>query len=234
MKTFKAFILAVTIALIASWSVFAAPPGKGPGAGGKGHGPGHGQMTDDFRGAIHSLFAEHEKVKRSVELTDDGYRATTTSDDPEVAATLKKHVAQMESRLEGGLGVRHWDPAFVELREHYDDMAIKVENVEKGVSVSVVGKTPAAIKVAQNHAKIVSGFVKKGSEQMHATHPAVVAKSDDDAGAPVAQKSGCGDCGAGKEGACGDGQCGKGDKPCCAARAEKASPETETVNTSGS
>jgi hypothetical protein len=226
MRTLKAFVLAVAVALIASWSVFAAPPGKGPGAGGKGHGAGHGQMSDDFRGVIHSLFADHEKVKRSVELTDDGYRATTTSDDAKVAATLKKHVAQMESRLEGGLGVRHWDPAFVELREHYDDMAIKVENVEKGVAVSVVGKTPAAIKVAQNHAAIISGFVKKGGEQMHATHAAVVTKTDGDAAsAPVAQKGGCGSCVAEKEGArdaCRDGQCGKGDKPCCAARAGKA------------
>jgi hypothetical protein len=223
MKTFETFFLATAVTLIASLSVFAGPPEKGAESGGKGHG--HGGMSGDFQGVIHSLFAAHEKVNRAVELTDDGYRATTTSDNPEVAAMLKKHVAQMESRLEGGLGVRHWDPAFVELHEHYEDMSIKVENVEKGVAVSVAGTTPDAIKVAQNHAAIVSGFVKKGEEQMHATHAAVVTKAED---ASVPAKEGAGGCESCKPGksvasaTCEEGQCGKGNKPCCAALEETA------------
>lgn len=140
----------------------------------RGKGQGHGKGGGDFQGVIHALFADHEKIARVVEITDSGYRAKTTSQDKEVAALLQKHVAEMAARLDGGMSVRHWDPAFAEFREHYDDTAVVIENVEGGVSVTVSGKTPAAIKVVRNHAAIVSGFVEKGSKEMHQTHPAVI------------------------------------------------------------
>jgi hypothetical protein len=148
-------------------SLLAEPPGKG-----QGHGKGKG--GGDFQGVIHALFAAHETIDRVVEITDSGYRAKTTSQDKAVAALLQKHVAEMAARLDGGMSVRHWDPAFAEFREHYDDTTVVIDNIEGGVSVTVSGKTPAAIKVVRNHAAIVSGFVEKGSKEMHQTHPAVI------------------------------------------------------------
>jgi hypothetical protein len=35
----------------------------------------------------------------------------------------------------------------------------------------VTGKTDAAIKAAQQHAQILSGFVARGAEALHETHP---------------------------------------------------------------
>jgi hypothetical protein len=137
-------------------------------------GKGHGKGGGEFQGVIHALFAAHEKIDRVVEITDSGYRAKTTSRDKEVAALLQKHVAEMAARLDGGMSVRHWDPAFAEFREHYDDTTVVIDNIAGGVSVTVSGKTPAAIKVVRNHAAIVSGFVEKGSKEMHQTHPAVI------------------------------------------------------------
>ncbi len=224
---FPRLLVVATTVLLASWSVSAAPVGR---VGGKGKAGERVRTTGDFRGVIHSLLAEHEKVKRTVELTGDGYRARTISDDPGVAAALRRHVDQMASRLEGGLGVRHWDPAFAELREHYDDLDVRVENLEDGVAVSLVGKTPAAVKVAQNHAAILSDFVEKGGERKHATHPAVAtsesveaaeaAPPDPSANKPEAD-------GGGKAcGTCGKGDCGGDRGPCGAARKGAASPET--------
>lgn len=207
MKNTRCLIAAATLALVfAASSVFAQPHGKGPGG-----------QSGSFQGVIHSLFANHDKVKRSVELTDTGYRATTISEDKEVAKYLKRHVAQMESRLENGMGIRHWDPAFAELREHYDDMTIKVNDVDKGVSVDVVGKTPEAIKVAQNHAKIISGFVEKGNAQMHASHSRALGDGESDSGGQTKQMK-CENCGSAKGGAgCQEGgSCGQAGKPCCA------------------
>lgn len=116
------------------------------------------------------MFASHEAFDRAVELTKEGYRARTVTEDSELATLLQKHVAQMAERLDGGLSVRHWDPAFAEMREHYDDMEVSLENIAGGVQVTVVGKTPEAIKVARNHAAIVSGFVEKGESRMHTPH----------------------------------------------------------------
>ena len=128
-----------------------------PGSAGSGRG-----MPADFRDVIHTLFAEHAMVKRKVKVTQDGYEAETTSADAEMVTLLQTHVAQMKSRLESGMGVRHWDPAFAEIRAHYEDMDIEIEDIEKGVRVKVEGKTPEAVKVAQNHANILSGFVERG------------------------------------------------------------------------
>ena len=148
-------------------SLQAEPPGKG-----QGHGKGKG--GGEFQGAIHALFAAHETIDRVVEITDSGYRAKTTSQDKAVAELLHKHVAEMAARLDGGMSVRHWDPAFAEFREHYDDTTVVIDNIAGGVLVTVSGKTPAAIKVVRNHAAIVSGFVENGSKEMHQTHPAVI------------------------------------------------------------
>lgn len=162
----KNLIRRVPVLILVSIVAFAnaQPPGMGKG---KGHGPMGG---GDFRGVIHELFAAHADIERKVDLTEGGYRATTTSAKPEVAKSIQTHVAQMETRLKGGMSVRHWDPAFAELRDHYEDIEIEVRKVEGGVSVEVRGKTTAAVKVARNHAKIVSSFVEKGHAEAQKEH----------------------------------------------------------------
>ena len=61
-----------------------------------------------------------------------------------------------------------------EFREHAADMEMKIEAIEGGIAVEVVGKTEAAVQVAQNHARVISGFVEKGSAAAHATHDPVL------------------------------------------------------------
>ncbi len=157
-------VLATAILCFATaLSLHAQGPGRGPGKGGGGHG--------GFQEAIHELFANHGKITRTVEMTDTGYKSRTVSEDPDIAKTLQKHVKEMRERLGAGMMIRRWDPAFAELVEHYKDIKHEFKEVEGGVEMIAKGKTPEAVKVAQNHAKIVSGFVKKGPDQMHETHP---------------------------------------------------------------
>lgn len=174
--------------------VAAQRPGKGRGAGG---GPGGGQ---GFQEAIHKLFENHKEIRRTVEMTADGYKARTVSDNREIAKTIQKHVKEMRERLGAGMMIRRWDPAFAELVEHYGDIEHEFKDVDGGVEVVARGKTPDAVKVVQNHARIVSGFAEKGTEQMHATHPrALNAKHDnagkaDGKGKPDANAPGCPKC----------------------------------------
>lgn len=138
--------------------------GGGPGSGGRG-------MPAAFQDNIHALFDNHETIKRKVEKTEDGYRSTTTSTDPKVAAILQEHVAQMKQRFDGGRPVRRWDPAFEEFFAHYDDMDVAIEKIDGGLRVTVKGRTPEASAVARNHAGIVSRFVAHGWDEAHASHP---------------------------------------------------------------
>ena len=156
---------------LAVFSCAQGPRGKG---GGQGGGPGGG----GFQEAIHKLFDNHEKIKRTVEMTDSGYKSRTVSDDPEIAKTLQKHVKEMRERLGAGMMIRRWDPAFAELVEHYKDIDHEFKEVEGGVEMVAKGKTPDAIKVVQNHAKIVSRFAKLGPDEMHESHARALGDPD--------------------------------------------------------
>lgn len=131
-------------------------------------------MPPALRENIHALFNGHESVRRTVTLTEDGYVSVTESDDPKLVRTLREHVAQMEARMQNGGMVRRWDPAFPEFVRHYSDMVVGTEETKSGIRVTVRGKTPAAVKVAQNHAKVVSDFAAKGWEAHDRSHPAIL------------------------------------------------------------
>lgn len=173
MKSIKLPSLALLSFLGASLCSSAAAQGPGQGAG---RGPGGGGRGG-FQEAIHTLFANHTKIKRTVELTKTGYKSRTVSDDPVVASTLQKHVREMRERLGSGLMIRRWDPAFAELVEHYSEIKHEFKEVEGGVEMIANGTTPEAIKIVQNHARIVSGFVEKGPAQMHKTHPSALGEN---------------------------------------------------------
>ena len=136
------------------------------------------RMTPEAHANIHELFTQHDKVQRTVEKTDNGYVATTESDDPRLAKVLQEHVRQMSDRLESGLMVRRWDPAFAEYVEHYKDLKHRFVKTKKGLRMTVTGKTPKAILVAQNHAAVVSEFAKDGWAAHDRSHAAVGAAKE--------------------------------------------------------
>ncbi len=133
--------------------------------------PMRGPLPDDQQEIIRELAKRHQELIREVKLTDDGYSATTTTQNKELATKLKLHLAYMEKRLDSKAMVRRWDPAFVELVEYYDQLETKIMPLENGVKVEVKGKTPEAVKVAKNHARIVSGFVEEGQKAVQRKHP---------------------------------------------------------------
>ena len=74
------------------------------GAGAGGHGPMAGataMLTSQDAGSaadmglVHDLLMNHDKIKRTVTHLPDGIRTVTESDDPQMAQTIKAHVASM-------------------------------------------------------------------------------------------------------------------------------------------
>ena len=135
-----------------------------------------GPLPAEQRDLIHHMAQEHESIDRQVEFTDSGYVATTTSDDPELAEVLRAHVAYMKARLDSGAMVRRWDPAFREMVAHHGDLVTTIEKLESGLRMTVTGNTPDAVKVARNHARIVSGFVEEGQVAVAREHATVTDK----------------------------------------------------------
>lgn len=179
-------------------------------------------MPPEAREAIHTLLNRHEAITRKVEMTARGYVAVTESDDPEVVAALRRHVKQMEERLESGLRVRRWDPAFAEYVAHYRDIDHTFKATARGVRMTVKGRTPEAVQVAQNHARVVSEFAELGWAGHDREHPAVLRKEQGQA-SPGSGAGGRGGRGRGPGGAA-QGCCENGPRggKCCGAPAPSA------------
>lgn len=129
-----------------------------------------GPLPQEQRDIIHYMAEHHKELVRKVTPTETGYTATTTSENKELVKKLHAHVAYMEKRLDSGAMVRRWDPAYAEMVEHYDDIDATITPIKAGLAVIVKGKTPRAIKVAQNHARIVTTFAKEGSASVEREH----------------------------------------------------------------
>ncbi|MBE0557393.1 MAG: hypothetical protein IH628_09190 [Proteobacteria bacterium] len=149
-------------------------------------------MPSEARENIHALLNNHASITRTVTLTDDGYVSTTESSDTAIVRVLHEHVGQMEARLESGLMVRRWDPAFVEYVHHIKDMERSFAATDNGLSMTVRGKTPEAIAVAQNHAGIITDFVTNGWEGHNRNHPAVLESSGVGQSGSCCRGDGCG------------------------------------------
>jgi hypothetical protein len=149
-----------------------------------------GPLPDTQRRHIQQMAAAHQEIDRTVELTPAGYQSTTTSQNAEIAASLRAHVRYMQARMQAGSMVRHWDPAFAEMVAHHRDIQVEVEELADGIAVTVAGLTPEAIAVAQNHARIISGFVDEGPVAVRRPHEPVLNSGGEARGAPPESRSG--------------------------------------------
>ena len=130
-----------------------------------------GPLPEEQQDIIHYMAEHHTDLSRTVTMTETGYRAITTTGNKELVKKLHAHVAYMKKRLDSGAMVRRWDPAYAEMVEHYKELDAKITPIEKGLEVTVSGKTPRAMKIARNHANIVTSFAKEGFPSVERKHP---------------------------------------------------------------
>ena len=105
-----------------------------------------------------ALFAEtgpnRSVIHRHVDLSANGYHATTTSANATVAALLQTHVASMQQRLRAGQPINTWDPFYAAIfnASARDELKMSVSNTSHGVAVTEVGGSPCAAAVLHEHA----------------------------------------------------------------------------------
>jgi hypothetical protein len=184
--------IAAATLLVGGWAI-AQSPGHGPG-GMHGMGPGmRDQMGPGMRGRagpgmmamgpgmmggnatagehrdIRDLFFNHDGIKRTVTNLPDGIRTVTGSDDPQIAATIKKHVAEMGQRVEEGRdpGLPIETPALHAIFQNKDKIKSTYEVIEKGVVVVQTSTDPTTVKALQDHAAEVSELAQLGMVAAH-------------------------------------------------------------------
>ena len=156
-------------------------PGAGSGRGmgfgmgrGRGMGGGPGAMPgmQEDMATLHAMFGDRDKIKRTVNNLADGAEAITESDDKDIASLLQEHVPAMEHRVleNKPLPPMTFHPIFVELIKHADDYSLTYEETEKGIKVKYQSADPYVIMLVQEHAQLVSRFIKNGMEEIHAPY----------------------------------------------------------------
>jgi hypothetical protein len=145
--------------------------GMGPGMMGMGPGMMGGSATMGERHDIHDLMFNHDRIKRTVTNLPNGIRTVTESDDPQVAAVIKRHVAGMGKRVDEGRdpGLPIETPALRAIFRHKDTIKSAYEVTEKGVIVTQTSGDAAAVKALQEHAAEVSDLARRGMVAAHET-----------------------------------------------------------------
>jgi hypothetical protein len=119
---------------------------------------------------IHQLFANYNRISRTVTNLPDGIRTLTESEDPHIADLIKTHVGEMTSRVENaddpGLPIE--SPALRSIFKDYSKVVTKIETTDKGVVVTQTSSDPSVVAELQQHASEVSDFVKQGMVALEA------------------------------------------------------------------
>ena len=128
-----------------------------------------GNATTGERSDIHDLFDNHDRIKRTVTNLPDGIRTVTESDDPEVAATIKKHVTEMGKRVEEGRdpGLPIETPALHAIFRNKDMIKTAYETTEKGIVVVQTSTDATTVKAIQDHAAEVTDLAQRGMVAAH-------------------------------------------------------------------
>jgi hypothetical protein len=128
-----------------------------------------GNATASERSDLHELFANHDKIKRTVTNLPDGIRTVTESDDPEVAATIQKHVAEMGKRVEEGRdpNLPIETPALHAIFQNKDKIKTAYEATEKGIIVVQTSADATTVKALQDHAAEVTDLAQRGMVAAH-------------------------------------------------------------------
>ena len=132
---------------------------------------GSGAGMDEDHAGFHFLLQHHDQIRRDVTKLPDGVETVTESDDPDVAAGIRKHVAAMARRVKEGRPIHARDPLFAEIFRHADAIVIVEEPTEKGIRVRETSKDAYVVELIQAHAEVVNAFVARGMPEMHRDHP---------------------------------------------------------------
>ena len=144
----------------------AAAGGHGPMAGAVGMLTRQDAGSSADMGLVHDLVMNHAKIRRTVTNLPDGIKTVTESDDPQVAQTIKAHVASMSQRLNDGREFNIFSPTLPVLFENRDKIKSVVEVTEKGTVVTRTSTDAKVVAALQGHAAEVTELAQEGPVAM--------------------------------------------------------------------
>ncbi len=115
---------------------------------------------------VHNMLQGNDKIKRTVTNLPDGIRTLTESDEPQVAQSIKAHVASMERRLTEGREFNLFSSTIPVLFANRDKIKTVVEMTDGGVIVTQTSADAKVVAALQAHAVEVSELARGGMAAM--------------------------------------------------------------------
>jgi hypothetical protein len=117
-------------------------------------------------GIVHELLMAHEAIVRTVTNLPNGVSTLTESDDPQVAAYIKAHVASMDERLVNGEMFNVTSSTIPTIFENADRIQTTIEQTATGVMFTQTTEDPELVATLQAHAEEVSELAREGMAAM--------------------------------------------------------------------
>lgn len=119
---------------------------------------------------IHFLVENRHKIQRTITMLPDGISTLTESEDPDIAAEIRKHVESMARRIQEGMPIRMRDPLFAEIFRNAEKINVTREQTKNGMRVKETSADPRVVRLLQAHAEVVSLFLKNGYSELRKNH----------------------------------------------------------------
>ncbi|MBD3789422.1 MAG: hypothetical protein IE885_03470 [Campylobacterales bacterium] len=131
----------------------------------RGRGGGDPQHLED-EALFHELLKRHEEIERITTISDNGIEVKTiiTSGDLKLVKTLQDHALGMKKRFDSGRAIRSWDPLFIELFDHKDEIKLSAQMLENGIKVSLSSEDPRIRDLINRHDETLHAFIRYGFE----------------------------------------------------------------------
>jgi hypothetical protein len=126
----------------------------------------HGRGSDAEHKKDQLLFGElldkHKQIVRKTIKIPNGIISTTTSENDKLVKVLQDHVFGMKKRFDANRAIRSWDPLFIALFEHKDEIDMQYSSIPNGVEAKLTSKDEKIIELIHAHDKTLHGFVNEG------------------------------------------------------------------------
>lgn len=118
---------------------------------------------------LRDMFADHQKISRSVENLPNGIRTLTETKDPALREALVTHVTGMINRVDEGRDPRVpiQSPTLDILFQNRALIVTEMEPTDSGILVIQTSEDPATVAALQKHAAEVSDLAARGLQSVH-------------------------------------------------------------------
>lgn len=112
----------------------------------------------------YELLQRHNEIERITQEIEFGIESTTrvASKDKGLIKILQDHALGMKKRFDGNRAIRSWDPLFIELFDHREQITMNSEMLDDGIKVTLTSDDEKVRELIKLHDETLHAFVKHG------------------------------------------------------------------------